>query len=147
VSIIDVAPDDRSVTATYHGGKGGGKHMVRVVGGKQSCDSSSGSCTVKGLTAGTQYRFVVVPESDDVQASAESVAVAPWVALKTGSTKKATSLLKLPTKGTAKWTVKGAACALKGTSVTAKKKGMCTLTVSVRTKTGTMRAVTNVRVI
>ncbi|MFM8531550.1 MAG: hypothetical protein ACKOD2_18120, partial [Ilumatobacteraceae bacterium] len=138
-SIVNVVPGDRSVTVTWRTGSGGGKHTVRVVGGTQSCSDSSGSCTVKGLTAGTQYSFVVVPEADDVQASAESVAVSPWAALKKGATKKATSLLKVPAKGTAKWSVKGAACALKGTNVTAAKKGTCTLTVSVKTKSGTLR--------
>ena len=146
VSIVDVAPGDRSVTVTYRGGSDGGKHTVRVVGGRQSCSSSSGSCTVKGLTAGTAYRFVVVPESADAQASAESVAVSPWVALKKGATKKATALLKVPAKGTAKWTVKGAACVLKGTNVTGRKKGRCSLTVSVKTKSGTIRSSVDVRV-
>ena len=81
-----------------------------------------------------------------MQASAESVPVAPWTALKKGATKKATSLLKVPAKGTAKWSVKGAACALKGTNVTAAKKGTCTLTVSVKTKSGTLRSSVDVRV-
>jgi len=65
--------------------------------------------------------------------------------MKKGSTKKASSLLKVPAKGTAKWKVTGASCTLKGKNVVAqKKRGMCTLTVSVKTKSGTVRASTNV---
>ena len=146
-SILNVVPGDRSVTVSFRPASEGTKHTVHVVGGKQNCSSAEGSCTVKGLTAGSTYRFVVVPDAAAALMSDESVAVSPWVSLKKGSSRKATSLLKLPAKGSARWTVKGAACALKGTSLTAKKKGMCTLTVSVKTKTGTMRSVTVVRVI
>jgi len=145
VAIMNVAPGDRSATVTFTPAPGVDKHTVRVVGGTQSCTTSTGSCTVKGLTAGTQYRFVVIPDGDSAIVSGESVPVAPWAAMKKGSTKKASSLLKVPAKGTAKWKVTGASCTLKGKNVVAqKKRGMCTLTVSVKTKSGTVRASTNV---
>ena len=147
VAILNVAPGDRSVTVTYRPVADAAKYTVSVVGGKQSCSSASGSCTVKGLTAGKLYRFVVVPEGEGAVSSDESIAVAPWIAMKRGTSKKAGSLLKVPAKGTVTWKVKGTSCSLKGTTVTAKKKrGLCTLTVSVKTKAGTVRSSTNVSV-
>ena len=146
VSILDVLPGDRSVTVVFRPAAGAGQHTVRTVGGKQSCTTGTGECTVRGLTAGTQYRFVVVPDGDAV-VSGESAPVSPWVAVKRGSARKLTALLKVPAKGTVKWKVTGAACAIKGSTLTARKKGMCTLAVTVRSKTGTVRSVTNVRVI
>lgn len=147
VSILDVQSGDRSVTVRFRSPAASAGHTVRVVGGKQSCTTRSDACQVNGLTAGVEYRFVVVPDSDAALASPESGGVRPWVSMKKGSSKKVTSLHKVGTKGKVAWKVKGASCSLKGTTISARKKGMCTLMASVRTSKGTVRTSVNVRVV
>jgi hypothetical protein len=145
-SILSVTAGDRAATVRFRPVGGAGSHTVRTVGGTKSCKTSGDTCTVKGLTAGVAYRFFVVPGADASGASDPSHEVRPWIAMKKGTSKKAATLLKVPGKGKVSWKTKGKACGLNGVVVAARAKGSCSLTVSVATKTGTVRSTLFIKV-